>query len=62
MVSTCILLSVVLSDLIDDMAEKLQESLGVEEFSSLCNPTQVQPYTYRIDLRITVCVFSLSFP
>ncbi|KAL9953110.1 hypothetical protein ACROYT_G040470 [Oculina patagonica] len=30
----------VLSELIDDMAEKLQASLGVEEFSSLCVPTQ----------------------
>ncbi|XP_058947693.2 DNA polymerase alpha subunit B [Pocillopora verrucosa] len=30
----------VLSDLIDDMAEKLQESLGIEEFSSLSIPTQ----------------------
>lgn len=33
---------VVLSDLIDDMAEKLHESLGVEEFSSLCVPSQVR--------------------
>jgi len=31
----------VLSDLIDDMAEKLQASLGVEEFTSLCTPSQV---------------------
>jgi len=30
----------VLSDLIDDMAEKLQASLGVEEFTSLCTPSQ----------------------
>jgi len=31
----------VLGELIDNMAEKLQASLGVEEFSSLCIPTQV---------------------
>lgn len=31
----------VLCELIDTMAEKLQASLGVEEFSSLCIPTQV---------------------
>ena len=31
----------VLCELIDTMAEKLQVSLGVEEFSSLCAPTQV---------------------
>ncbi|XP_074630712.1 DNA polymerase alpha subunit B-like [Acropora palmata] len=30
----------VLSDLIDDMAEKLQASLGVEEFSNLCVQSQ----------------------
>lgn len=33
----------VLSELIDDMAEKIQASLGVEEFSSLCMPSQVSP-------------------
>ena len=31
----------VLSELIDNMAQKLQASLGVEEFSSFCIPTQV---------------------
>ena len=34
----------VLSEMIDNMAEKLQASLGVEEFSSLCIPTQEEVY------------------
>ncbi|XP_020622597.1 DNA polymerase alpha subunit B-like isoform X1 [Orbicella faveolata] len=34
----------VLGELIDNMAEKLQASLGVEEFSSLCIPTQEEVF------------------
>lgn len=49
----------VLSDLIDDMAEKLQASLGVEEFSSLCVPSQVSSCFF-VHFAISVNSFILN--
>lgn len=54
----------VLSELIDNMAEKLQTSLGVEEFSSLCIPTQVSllylKYAASVVYKLTI-IFRIKY-